>query len=99
VSRHKKEKCGQHLCRSQSLPKTRRRCWPILIQHHPGFFSHRINFSQTKCDFLPEDGLLSNIPTVDADYEDSVISDEGAITKDILDQPQLFQKQQTSSKK
>jgi hypothetical protein len=25
--------CGQHLCRIQSLPKTHRRCWPILIQH------------------------------------------------------------------
>ncbi|EFX66121.1 hypothetical protein DAPPUDRAFT_263668 [Daphnia pulex] len=30
----------------------------FLIQNHPGFASHRITFSQTNCDLLPEDGLF-----------------------------------------
>ena len=62
----------------------------FLIQHHPGFASHRITFSQANCDLLPEDGILSNIPTMD---EDLVVSDEGAMKRNVppednLDQPQ-----------
>jgi hypothetical protein len=65
----------------------------FLIQHHPGFASHRITFSQTNRDLLPEDGLLSHIPTMDADHEDLVVTEEGAMTRDVppednLDQPQ-----------
>ncbi|EFX63780.1 hypothetical protein DAPPUDRAFT_267695 [Daphnia pulex] len=65
----------------------------FLIQNHPGFASHRITFSQTSCDLLPEDGLLLNIPTMDSDNDDLNVTDEGAMTRDvspeeILDQPQ-----------
>jgi hypothetical protein len=65
----------------------------FLIQNHPGFASHRITFSQTNCDLLPEDGLLLNIPTMDSDNDELNVTDEGAMTRnvppeDILDQPQ-----------
>ena len=55
----------------------------FLIQNHPGFASHRITFSQTNCDLLPEDGVLLNIPTMDSDHDDSVVTDEGAMTRDV----------------
>jgi hypothetical protein len=63
----------------------------FLIQHHPGFASHRITFSH---DLLPKDVILLNIPTMDSDHDNSVVTDEGAMTRnfppeDILDQPQL----------
>ncbi len=65
----------------------------FLFKNHPGFASHRITFSQTNCDLLPEDGLLFNIPTMDSDNDELIVTDEGAMTRDvppeeILDQPQ-----------
>jgi hypothetical protein len=65
----------------------------FLIQNHPDFASHRITFSQTNCDLLPEDGLLLNIPTMDSDNDELIVTDEGAMTRNvplehILDQPE-----------
>ena len=55
----------------------------FLIQNHPGFTHHQITFSQINCDLLPEDGVLTNIPTLE-DPESFSATDEGAMTRDLL---------------